>query len=89
MSLAVGFISVACHICAHSHWNGRTKIVEANFVFRVNGEQKFGVFLNSVLSREFFFIFASILNIFILKGSFVVHADWWWEDERFAIFVAY
>lgn len=80
MSLAVGFESVACHVCIHSHsyGTGRTKIVRANYVFRVSGEQKFGVFLNSVLSREFSLIFANSLYIFILKGSFVEQADVGW-----------
>lgn len=48
MSLAVGFKSLACHVCVNSYWTGRTKKAKANYVFRVNGEQKFGVLQNSV-----------------------------------------
>lgn len=86
MSLAEGFKSVACHVSVHSYWTETTKIAKSNYVFRVSGEQKFGVFQNSVLSGEFSLILANSLYIFILKGSFVVHAGVGWMK---AVFVAY
>lgn len=82
MSLAVGLISVAGHVCVQSYWTGRTKIVKANYVFRVSGAQKFCGFQNLFLFRELFLIFANDLYIFILKGSFVVHAHVGWMKVR-------
>lgn len=57
-----------------SNWTGRTQIAKANYVFRVIGEQIFGVFQVSVLSRVFSLMCTTTYCIVTFKDSFVAFA---------------